>query len=162
MQCYLIWECMPKIRLIGSAVKSVKKYEHTQTHTETQIQTHTDCNLYIYIYVIYIYIYILEFWLLRSQNYSKATAPGSSNSNCLTILGVSIITMVKSDIYFNISIITMVTPDFHFNILRYLAEKLVWPEMTFNDLEGQNHIAYSAIPPNMSMHAKNQVNPCSG
>ena len=34
---------------------------------------------------------------------------------------------------------------------RYLAEKLVWPEMTFNDLEGQNHIAYDAIPPNMSI-----------
>ena len=26
-------------------------------------------------------------------------------------------------------------------IYRYLAEKLVWPEVTFNDLKGQNHIA---------------------
>ena len=34
--------------------------------------------------------------------------------------------------------------------------------MTFNDLKGQNHIAYSAIRPNMSMYAKYQVNPCSG
>ena len=34
--------------------------------------------------------------------------------------------------------------------------------MTFNDLEGQNHIVYSAIPPNISMHAINQVNWCSG
>ena len=41
-------------------------------------------------------------------------------------------------------------------------ETCFWPEMTFNDLEGQNHIAYSAIRPNMSMHAEYQVNPCSG
>ena len=34
--------------------------------------------------------------------------------------------------------------------------------MTFNDLEGQNHIAYSAIRPNMNMYAKFQVNPFSG
>ena len=26
------------------------------------------------------------------------------------------------------------------------------------DLKGKNHIAYSAIAPNMSMHAKNQIN----
>ena len=30
--------------------------------------------------------------------------------------------------------------------------------MTFNDLEGQNHIAYSAIRPNKNMYAKYQVN----
>ena len=30
------------------------------------------------------------------------------------------------------------------------------------DPEGKNHIAYSAIAPNMSMHAKNQVNRYSG
>ena len=34
--------------------------------------------------------------------------------------------------------------------------------MTFNDLEGQKYIAYDAYGPNMSMHAKNQVNQCSG
>ena len=45
---------------------------------------------------------------------------------------------------------------------RYLAEKLVWPEITFNDLEGQNNIAYDTTVPNLSMHAKNQVNRCSG
>ena len=48
------------------------------------------------------------------------------------------------------------------NASKYLPEKLVWPEMTFNDLEGQNYIAYSAIRPNKSMHAEYQVNPCSG
>ena len=31
--------------------------------------------------------------------------------------------------------------------------------MTFNDLEGQNHIAYSVIRPNMNMHAEYQVKP---
>ena len=41
-------------------------------------------------------------------------------------------------------------------------EKVVRPEMTFNDLEGQNPIAYSAIRPNKNMYAKYQVNPCSG
>ena len=34
--------------------------------------------------------------------------------------------------------------------------------MTFNDLEGQKYIAYDASVPNMSMHAKKQVNRCSG
>ena len=34
--------------------------------------------------------------------------------------------------------------------------------MTFKDLEGQNYIAYDASGPNMSMHAKNQVNRYSG
>ena len=29
------------------------------------------------------------------------------------------------------------------------ARETFSPEMTFNDLEGQNHIAYDAIPPNM-------------
>ena len=40
----------------------------------------------------------------------------------------------------------------------YLAEKLVWPKVTFNDIEGQNHIAYDATAPNMSMHAKIKLN----
>ena len=30
------------------------------------------------------------------------------------------------------------------------------------DLKGKNHIAYSAIRPNMSVHAEYEVNPCSG
>ena len=34
--------------------------------------------------------------------------------------------------------------------------------VTFNDLEGQIHIAYDTYRPNRSMHAKNQVNQCSG
>ena len=34
--------------------------------------------------------------------------------------------------------------------------------VTFNDLEGQIHIAYDTYGPNRSMHAKNQVNQCSG
>ena len=33
---------------------------------------------------------------------------------------------------------------------------------TFNDLEGQIYIAYDTYRPNRSMHAKNQVNQCSG
>ena len=37
-----------------------------------------------------------------------------------------------------------------------------WPVMTFNDLEGQNHIAYSAIRPNKSMYAEFQADPSSG
>ena len=36
------------------------------------------------------------------------------------------------------------------------------PEVTFNDLEGQKYMAYDISGPNMSMHAKNQVNQCSG
>ena len=34
--------------------------------------------------------------------------------------------------------------------------------MTFNDLEGQNNLAYDASGSTMSMHAKNQVNWYSG
>ena len=34
--------------------------------------------------------------------------------------------------------------------------------MTFNDLEGQNNLAYDASGSTMSMHAKNQVNRYSG
>ena len=45
---------------------------------------------------------------------------------------------------------------------RYPAENLVWLEVTFSDIKGQNHIAYDASAPNMIMHAKNQVNRCSG
>ena len=39
---------------------------------------------------------------------------------------------------------------------------LTRPEVTFNDLEGQKYIAYDASVYTMSMHAKNQVNRCSG
>ena len=46
--------------------------------------------------------------------------------------------------------------------IRNFAEKLIWPEVTFNDLEGQKYIAYDTSVPNMSMHAKNQVNWDSG
>ena len=46
----------------------------------------------------------------------------------------------------------------HVQLDWYQPEKLVWPKMTFNDLEGQNYIAYSAIKPNKSMHTEYQVN----
>ena len=39
---------------------------------------------------------------------------------------------------------------------------LMTPEMTFNDLEGKKYIAYDSSLYTMSMHAKNQVNRCSG
>ena len=45
---------------------------------------------------------------------------------------------------------------------RKLVEKLLRPEVTFNVLEGQKYIAYDASLYTMSMHAKNQVNRCSG
>ena len=57
---------MPNIRLIRAAVKPEFKHKQTDRQTHTQ----TDCN----------FIYILEFCSLRSQNYSKATGPGFSNS----------------------------------------------------------------------------------
>ena len=38
---------------------------------------------------------------------------------------------------------------------RYPAENLVWLEVTFIDIKGQNHIAYDVSAPNMIMHAKN-------
>ena len=63
---------MPNIRLIRAAVKPTKRHEYTNRQTD---------RFYLYIYrFIYIYIYILEFCSLRLQNYSKATAPGFSNS----------------------------------------------------------------------------------
>ena len=43
-----------------------------------------------------------------------------------------------------------------------LSEHLMRPKVTFNDLKGQNHIAYDSSLYTMSMHAKNQVNRCSG
>ena len=35
---------MPKIRLIGAAVKQLKRHKHTDTHTHTNTQTHTHAN----------------------------------------------------------------------------------------------------------------------
>ena len=39
---------------------------------------------------------------------------------------------------------------------------LMRPEVTFNDFKGQQYIAYDTSVYTMSMHAKNQVNWCSG
>ena len=36
----------------------------------------------------------------------------------------------------------------------YFGLKVLRPDNPLNDLEGQNYIAYSAIRPNKSMHAK--------
>ena len=126
------------------------------------------CSLHIY---IYIYIYTLEFCSLHSQNYSKATTPGFSNSKA-TAPGSSNLNNLVSQrkVSPDLKIFWLIFRFYSFFWLifrfyysrRYLAEKLVCPEMTFNDLEGQNHIAYSAIRPNMSMYAKYHVDPCSG
>ena len=47
---------MPKIRLIGAAVKPAFKHEHT--HTDTQTHRHTDRQTYCNFIYIYIYIYV--------------------------------------------------------------------------------------------------------
>ena len=49
------------------------------------------------------------------------------------------------------------------NVPRSLAPKNIMkicflPFKDKIDIKGKNHIAYSAIAPNMSMHAKNQIN----
>ena len=152
---------MPNFRLICAAVKPAKRHEHTDKQTNRQTDKQTDC----------IFIYMLKFCSLRSQNYSKATAPGFSNSKA-TAPGISN-SMIKDKKIEGVNMVswcrvngTVVRSKWYCSAeqkwQRYLPEKLVWPEMTFNDLEDQNHIAYSAIRLNMSMYAKYEVNPCSG